>query len=136
MGTDGSPYAQALYSFLEREWEAMDIRPSAWCRRVGLADATVLRWREGESEPDMRTIRRVADALERPVIDLLVAMGYVTRREAGGYEPPARTYDLLETIRLDPKLTDGEREALRQVYDAIRLVNSGKARKVRVRGQT
>jgi len=116
-----SPNARALYAFLEREWAAMDIRPTAWCRKVGLADATIFRWRDEGCEPDMHTLKKVADALERPLIDVLIAAEYIPLDEAGGYEVPDRTYDLLEAIRLDPELSDGEREAHRQLHYAFNL---------------
>lgn len=133
MNATKSDQAIALYRFLETEWDAMDIRPTAWCRSVGLADATVLRWRDGV-EPDLRSLRRVAEALGRPLLDLLVASGYVTEEEAGGYVVPPRSYDLLEAIQLDQSISDGEREALRQVHDAFAMVGAGKAKKVTVRG--
>lgn len=122
-----------LFAFLQTEWDAMGIGPTAWARRVGLPDATVLRWRDEDVDPDMRTLRRVAEALERPVVDVLLAAGYVTSDELNGYAVPVRTYDIIETIRLDQKLSDPEREALRQVHDAFALVQSGQAKKVRVR---
>lgn len=122
-----------MYAFLQQEWDAMGIRPTAWCRKVGMADATVLRWRDGV-EPDLRTLRRVAEALGRPLLDLLVAAGYVTSAEAGGYSVPIRSYSLLEAIELDRSISDGEREALRQVHDAFALVEAGRRRKVKVKG--
>lgn len=132
----GSPSKEAiaLYRWLQTEWDAMDIAPTAWCRKVGFSDATVLRWRDG-IEPDLRTLKKLAVALERPLLDVLIKAGYVKRNEVGEYQVPPRTYDLLETIRLDPTLSDGEREALRQVHDAFALVGSGRRRKVTVRGK-
>ena len=134
MGTE-SANAKALYAFLEQEWARMGIRPTAWCRKVGLADATVLRWREG-IEPDLRSLKRVAEALERPLIDILVGARYVTSEEAGGYVVAPRCCDLLEAIRLDPELSDGEREALRQVHDAFALVEAERAHRTRSRRRT
>lgn len=133
MMADKNKNALALYRFLESEWDRLGIRPTAWCRQVRIADATVLRWREGV-EPDMRSLRRVAEALERPLIDLLLAAEYVTPEQIDGREITDRSFDLLETIRLDPKLSSAEREALRQVHDAFALVESGAKRKVRVKG--
>ena len=99
-----------------------------------MSDATVLRWRDGDAEPDMRTLRRVAEALGRPLIDVLIAAGYVDPEQAGGYAVPIRSYSLLEAIELDRTISDGEREALRQVHDAFALVQSGQRRRVRVKG--
>jgi transcriptional regulator with XRE-family HTH domain len=116
-----SPNAKALYAFLEREWAAMGIRPTAWCRRVGIADATILRWRDEGCEPDVATLKRVAAALERPLIDVLIGAEYITPSDAGGYEVPDRTYDIADAIRLDPRLSDGQREAYRSMYRAFEL---------------
>jgi hypothetical protein len=135
MNATRSKNAQSLFAFLEEEWDRMGLKPTAWTRKVGIPDATVLRWRDG-IEPDMRSLKRIAEALERPLVDVLLAAEYITPDEVSGYVPQPRSYDLLEAIELDPKLSDGEREALRQVHDAFRLVESGQVRKKRVRGRT
>ena len=130
-----SRQAKQLYGWLEDEWAARGITMTAWCREAGISNTTVLRWREG-TEPDLRTLRIVADKLERSLVDVLLAAGYIYQDEVDGYEIPTRYYDIVETIRLDPDLSDEEREALRQIHDAFALVESGRKRKVKVRGRT
>lgn len=134
MSTTRSTHALALYSFLQKEWDAMKIAPTTWCRQVGIADPTVYRWRQGV-EPDMRSLKRVAEALGRPVLDILVAAEYVTPEEAKGHIATPRSYDVLEAIRLDQSISDNCREAMRQVYDAFALVESGRAKRVRVQAR-
>jgi len=118
-----SPNAHALYAWLETEWANMGIKPTAWCRKVGLADATIFRWRDEGCEPDVATLKKVAEALERPLIDILIAANYITPDETGGYKAPERTYDLLETLRLDTGLSPHEREAHRHLHDAFALAS-------------
>jgi hypothetical protein len=132
MSTSPSKHATALYAFLEKEWAAMKIAPTTWCRQVGIADPTVYRWSQGV-EPDMKSIRRVAEALGRPVIDVLVAAGYVSAEEAGGHVPAPRSYSLIDGLNLDTTYSPEIREALRQVLDAMLLVETGAAKKVKVR---
>lgn len=134
MSTTKSKHALALYAFLVEEWDAMQIAPTTWCRQVGIADPTVYRWRQGV-EPDMRSLRRVAEALGRPIVDILVAANYLQPDEVGGHVAVPRSYDVLEAINLDQAISDQCREALRQVYDAFTLVESGAAKKVRVRAR-
>lgn len=114
-----SPNALALYRFLQEEWDAMGVRPTAWCRRHGMSDATVLRWREGV-EPDMALLKRVATELNRPLYEVLLAAGYITSDDLNGKTVTERTYSVPEALRGDPKLKDvpsGKKELLRQLYD-------------------
>lgn len=39
--------------------------------RIGVTQATVSRWESGERRPSRRMVRRLADALDRPVVELL-----------------------------------------------------------------
>lgn len=134
MATRTVDHAKALYAFIETEWIKQGLKgPTPWARLNGFSVVTMLNWRDKGGDVDMRMIRQVAEALHRPVIDVLIAAKYVTVDEAGGYEVPEREYDLLDAIRLDTSLSDAEREALRQVHDAFALVSSGRKRKVTVR---
>lgn len=134
MSTTPSKQASALYAFLEKEWDAMKIAPTRWCREAGIADPTVYRWKHGV-EPDMKSIRRVAEALGRPVLDVLVAAGYVSSEEANGHIPGPRSYDLREALRLDENFSPAIREALAQTLDGMLAIEAGTARKVKVRAK-
>ena len=131
----GSAQARALFDFILAECNAQQIALTTWCRGAGIPDPTVLRWREGV-EPDMRSLRRVAVALDRSLIDILVAGGWITREEANGHVPQIRSYDLSEAIRLDTKISDAEREAHRQLQQAFAMVESGAKKRVRVTNTT
>lgn len=134
MSTRPVDHAKALYAFIEKEWIKQGLKgPTPWARLNGFSVVTMLNWRDKGGDVDMRLIREVAAALHRPVIDVLIAAGYVSVDEAGGYVVPEREYDLLEAITLDPKISDAEREALRQLHDVFAVVSSGQKRRVRVR---
>jgi hypothetical protein len=133
MSTPGSKHALALYAFLEKEWAAMKTGPYAWCREVGIADPTVFRWKQGV-EPDMRSLRRVAEALGRPVLEILIAVRYVSVAEANGHVvAPPPSYSVLEALERDQSISDDVREVLRQVYDSVMAIESGAAKKATVR---
>lgn len=119
MSTTGSKHATKLYAFLQKEWDAMGIAPTTWCRTVGIPDPTVYRWKTGV-EPDMKSMRRVAEALERPLVDVLLAAGYVTPAQVGGHIPELRRpHDLREALEKDQSVDAGLREAIRQMLDAF-----------------
>lgn len=112
---DKSAEAIELYRFIQNECDRMDVRITTWARRHNIADATIIRWRQGV-EPDMRSLRRVAEALGRPLWEVLTAAGYIDPEEVGRDVSP-REYDVAEAIRLDRRLTPRARELLNQVYD-------------------
>lgn len=112
----------ALYTFLQEEWRALGTTRGAWCRQADLPDSTVHRWSQGH-EPDMKSLRAVATALERPFTDILLAAGYVTPEELGGaLLSPRKPPTLDEALKLDPELIadPGQQELLTQVVDSIR----------------
>lgn len=110
-----SSEAIQLFRFLQAECDRMDIKITTWGRKNDIADATIIRWRQGV-EPDMRSLRRVAKALDRPLWEVLVAAGYVDPEDVGRDISP-REYDVADAIRLDRKLSPRARELLNQVYD-------------------
>lgn len=61
-------------------------------RRSGLAESMVSRWLRGLNQPDVPNLRRVRPVLGVPMLELIVAAGYLTLEEAelqDAPEPPA-----------------------------------------------
>jgi transcriptional regulator with XRE-family HTH domain len=61
-------------------------------RRGGLAESMVSRWLRGLNQPDVPNLRRVRPVLGVPMLELIVAAGYLTLEEAelqDAPEPPA-----------------------------------------------
>jgi transcriptional regulator with XRE-family HTH domain len=61
-------------------------------RRSGLAESMVSRWLRGLNQPDVPNLRRVRPVLGVPMLELMVAAGYLTLEEAeleDAPEPPA-----------------------------------------------
>ncbi|HYT09445.1 MAG TPA: helix-turn-helix transcriptional regulator [Mycobacteriales bacterium] len=51
-------------------------------RRSGLAESMVSRWLRGLNQPDVPNLRRVRPVLGVPMLELIVAAGYLTLEEA------------------------------------------------------
>lgn len=61
-------------------------------RRSGLAESMVSRWLRGLNQPDVPNLRRVRPVLGVPMLELMVAAGYLSLEEAelqDAPEPPA-----------------------------------------------
>jgi transcriptional regulator with XRE-family HTH domain len=61
-------------------------------RRSGLAESMVSRWLRGLNQPDVPNLRRVRPVLGVPMLELIVAAGYLSLEEAelqDTPEPPA-----------------------------------------------
>jgi transcriptional regulator with XRE-family HTH domain len=61
-------------------------------RRSGLAESMVSRWLRGLNQPDVPNLRRMRPVLGVPMLELIVAAGYLTLEEAelrDSPEPPA-----------------------------------------------
>lgn len=123
-----------LTHFLEKEWDALYTTRGAWCRKVGLADSTVYRWSQGV-EPDMRNMVLIAQGLNRKLVDILYAAGYLGEDEykVRTVTPVRERPSLVDAIRTDPSLSTGQREALLAVHAAFETPNGTKpAKRVRV----
>lgn len=62
-------------------WDAEGTTRNAWALTHGMNGATILRWRD--SDPSMETMEQLAQALGRPLIDVLMLAEYVTPDDAG-----------------------------------------------------
>jgi transcriptional regulator with XRE-family HTH domain len=132
MGTTAIDYGMNLTRYLEAEWDGLGTTRGAWCRKVGLADSTVLRWAQG-IEPDMKNLRLIAPALGLTLTQVLVICGYETEQNAKVKAPEPRTRPTVaEAIELDPTINDDERAALRAMHDALVKARDGRKRTTRI----
>jgi len=75
-------------------------------RRSGLAESMVSRWLRGLNQPDVPNLRKVRPVLGVPMLELLVASGHVTLKEAqlrDAPEPPAPVLVGLDLAGLTPE---------------------------------
>lgn len=75
-----SPHGLALFAYLQAQATAAGMAVTTWCRKIGISDSTAWRWSDGV-EPDMRTMRKLAEGLGVPLRDILVAAKYLGREE-------------------------------------------------------
>lgn len=91
-------------------------------KRIGVADATVSRWKEGGAQPQVDVCRRLATVLGVPVLEVLVAAGHLTRSEAQLKDvrglPDLPPVSAREALIGDDSLDDDVRAVLLAAYDA------------------
>lgn len=135
MSNDTTGFGPALYRYLQAYWTAKGTNQNAWCdEHPGLHAPTVGRWRNG-SEPKLNALRKVAEALGEPVIQILVAAEVLTPEEAHGIEAHPYTPTFDDAVRSDPTLTDRERELYPQMREAFRAVQAGETESVTIGSQ-
>jgi transcriptional regulator with XRE-family HTH domain len=78
----------------DRGWRAID-----GARASGLSSSVIGRWIAGQVEPSADNVRKFADALGIPILEALIAWGYITPQEAG--QPPPAAVDLAEVPTQD-----------------------------------
>jgi len=133
MGNLVIDHGQRLTEFLQREWDAAGTTRGAWCREVGLADSTVMRWGQG-TDPDFRNLELVAAGLGRRMVDVLLAAGYLTPDEVNGHVPvQSSRLDIDTALRTATGVSDAERDAHMQLRKAYQLIESGQATRVTAR---
>jgi transcriptional regulator with XRE-family HTH domain len=90
---------------------------AAFARRVGVDPKTINHWLAGNVDVSEASVRRVADALGRRPLDLLVAVGYYRADEVGaepGAPPPLDPDVLLLARQLaDPSVSDEKKATIR-----------------------
>lgn len=110
----------------------------AFAESKGIDHNAIHRWRTGD-KPKIDGLRRVADALEMPLGDILIIAGYATPDDFDGTKPrPAKAPSLADAIEYDPTLSPDTRQMLRLFLGQVSEVASkdgrtGKGRKRTVR---
>lgn len=91
-------------------------------RATGVPDSVISRWRTSGTTPSIAQLRRLGDALQVSLLELLVAAGHLTADEAGvtAFTVPVRVArSTLEAIRDDPALDDDLKHLLTLQYEAM-----------------
>jgi transcriptional regulator with XRE-family HTH domain len=79
-------------AYLESALRSSGLTQAELARRSGLAESMVSRWLRGLNQPDVPNLRRVRPVLGVPMLELIVAAGYLSLEEAelqDTPEPPA-----------------------------------------------
>jgi transcriptional regulator with XRE-family HTH domain len=79
-------------AYLESAMRSAGLTQAELARRTGLAESMVSRWLRGLNQPDVPNLRRVGPVLGVPMLELIVAAGYLSLEEAelrDTPEPPA-----------------------------------------------
>lgn len=123
---DTRTWGPSLYAWLEDYWHEQGITANMWASsHAGIQGGTVSRWRTGDIVPSLPAMVAVAEALDVPVLDVLIAAGVVTQEDVGRDATRAVTPSLDAAIAADPTLEDWQRRNLREFADAMRDVARG-----------
>ena len=79
-------------AYLESAMRSAGLSQAELARRSGLAESMVSRWLRGLNQPDVPNLRRVRPVLGVPMLELIVAAGYLSLEEAelqDAPQPPA-----------------------------------------------
>jgi transcriptional regulator with XRE-family HTH domain len=79
-------------------------------RRSGLAESMVSRWLRGLNQPDVPNLRRVGPVLGVPMLELIVAAGYLTLEEAELRDSPEPPVPVRVGISIDGLSADQVRQ--------------------------
>ncbi len=64
-----------MYKIFEKLLKAKGITVAAFCESTGIARSTLWRWKNEEIEPRQETLRKIADALDVPILTFFVEEG-------------------------------------------------------------
>lgn len=79
-------------------------------RRSGLAESMVSRWLRGLNQPDVPNLRRVRPVLGVPMLELIVAAGYLSLEEAELQDAPEPPVPMRVGISVDGLTADQVRQ--------------------------
>ena len=91
-------------------------------KATGVPDSVISRWRTSGTTPSIGQLRRLGDALQVSLLELLVAAGHLSADEAGvtTFSPAVRVArSTRDAIRDDPDLDDDLRHLLTLQYEAM-----------------
>lgn len=94
-------------------------------RAAGIPDSVISRWRTAGTTPLVEQLRRLSVPLQAPMLELLVAAGYLSSEEAEVTEfaePVRRPKDAREAIGMDEELPPDLKHLLLAQYDAMLAV--------------
>lgn len=56
-------FQKTLLTMLNVERESLKMSVAEWCRRADLSESTYYRWQNGDTQPNIRSLARLKDAL-------------------------------------------------------------------------
>jgi transcriptional regulator with XRE-family HTH domain len=107
---------------------------SQLARASGVPDSVISRWRSGASQPALEQLRRLRDPLQASMLELMVAAGHVSEKEAGLADVPApdpQFRDLRDAIRRDGQLSQDLKDLLLVQYDAMLALSRAREQQTR-----
>src|SRR4051812_48970834 len=101
MSNTKGAHGRALTRWLNQIWESEGTNANKWAREHGFSGPTVHRWGVDTDPTTIDMLRKIADALGRPLLDVLVMGEYITADEAAGHDvapiqPPPSVLDAIE----------------------------------------
>jgi transcriptional regulator with XRE-family HTH domain len=103
---------------------------SELARATGVPDSVISRWRTSGTVPSIAQLRRLQSALQVSLLELVVAAGHLTAKEAGvnSFSPAVRIpRDARDAIRHDTGLDEDLKHLLEVQYDAMVLLAGARA---------
>jgi transcriptional regulator with XRE-family HTH domain len=74
------PHMSTWWPYVQRYLDKYGWTPSDLSRHADINRSIISRWKEG-AKPEVETVRRVANAFNRPLAEVLIASGLVTKDE-------------------------------------------------------
>nr|QOL00369.1 hypothetical protein [uncultured organism] len=112
-------------TFLDHELAGLGEAPTGWARRNGITPTNLGKWRDG-LDPTLESLEELAIALGRPMVDLLLAAGYITKADvAGRTVTPTPLPNVSDAIERDPQLSNAARAILRGALDLAQNAQPG-----------
>lgn len=100
---------------LAQEMRCAGVNQSELGRLAKVAPSMINAWVQGNTaKPDLDKVRDVEDALRLPAGHLTRHLGWLPT------DTEAPTADVLAVIEADPRVTDGQKDALRLLYNLFR----------------
>lgn len=91
--------------------------------RTGIDQATISRWRRGETSPNSpATVAHFAQAYGANVLEAFVAAGFLTEEEAG--MPPRPKIDFYTLVDSDPDLSPESKEHIKNQYGLLKAASA------------
>jgi hypothetical protein len=112
---DRQAWAELIAALIKSETRG---KKATFARLVGVDPKTIGHWLGGTVEVSEQSVRRVATALGRPPMDLLVAVGYYSEDEVGrpSAQPPIDVDEVIQLVATDDRLSA---RAKKQIIDLV-----------------
>lgn len=105
-------------------WLSREMTRQGWttadaARALGVGSAVMSKWSRGLTAPDLESCRRIAENLNRPLLEILVGAGRLTAEEAGQKPLQDLDWDEISSVELIAELQN-RLERLQSEVDELR----------------